>query len=280
MADPEGETFNIAMHLPKAVAASDGIIANDGSVIYRSTVDRGVTAAIQSLEKDGVSIGIRSIILMENSSAGTRYSYDFDFPSGYRMVQANECTNAKDLEPGAVCVLNEDNEIVDYIEPSLGKDANGKTVATHYEINGNTLTQVADLAGDESFPIILKSTSHPNKTTTARLKKSEVKDVMNKIQEDIDAADAFMGSPFYWVVVSVANYFGGCGIAADAITRWLVVRGYKNKLKERKKMYKNKYDKMSKGKRLKIVTVSKWKRHGSNDGIYNIYSEKLSIVNA
>lgn len=35
---------------------------------------------------------------------------------------------------------------------------------------------------------------------------------------------------------------------------------------------------MGTGDKLKVVTVLKWKRHGSRDGAYRIYSEKLTIV--
>lgn len=237
MVNSEGKQFKIAMHLPRSVADANGVIANNGTIIYKCIANKGVTAAIQPLEKNGVSMGLRSIMLIENSKMVRNCLYKFDLPAGYRISRTFECMNTKNrnLKLSVVNIFNEKNEIVDYIEPSCGKDANGKTVATHYEINGNTLTQVVDLAGDEAFPIILTLNSHPNKITTARLKKSKVKKIMNKIQKDIDDVDKFTGSHFYWIVESANSFLGGCGLAAGAVTHWIVVPGYKNKLKERKK---------------------------------------------
>ena len=45
-------------------------------------------------------------------------------------------------------------ETIFYIEPAWAKDAEGKSVPTHYEINGNTITQVVEFDENTAFPVV------------------------------------------------------------------------------------------------------------------------------
>lgn len=82
---------------------------------------------------------------------------------------------------GYINIIDEDNIITDengenaepeklgIIEPAWAEDANGKSVNTHYGIDGNTLTQIVEFDEENTFPVV----ADPEVTVNAVGEKSE-----------------------------------------------------------------------------------------------------------
>src|SRR6478672_8796328 len=58
---------------------------------------------------------------------------------------------------GGVDILNASGAWVAGFVPAWAKDANGNPVATHYEVHGDTLTQVVDAAPATAYPVMAAS---------------------------------------------------------------------------------------------------------------------------
>lgn len=174
--------------------------------------------------------------------------------------------------------MDENDELLNYIEPSKATDSLGKPVNSFYMIEENRIIQVIEFDEASAFPIMVESNSHPTITTTAQISKSKTKSVINKIQSQIDDANNFTGSYVYWIITTGGGYLGGFGIAADAITTWMVKPTFVKRLKARKTLYNGKYKQMASSDKLKVVSVRRWQPHGGNDGRYVLKKETLTIV--
>lgn len=94
---------------------------------------------VQSTGQDDV----RMLTVLTDRSAPTTYDYSF---SGEKL---------EPVADGYVAVLDgQSGEPVAIIEPAWAKDADGKPVATHYEVDGSTLTQVVDVDESTAFPVV------------------------------------------------------------------------------------------------------------------------------
>ncbi|MGO4592323.1 hypothetical protein AB4Z18_00745 [Leifsonia sp. 2TAF2] len=83
--------------------------------------------------------------VIENASAPKRYDYPMSVPEGASLTQdAN----------GTVAVVTADGSPLSVFGEAWAKDANGKAVPTHYEVHGNTLTQVVEFSQTTAFPVV------------------------------------------------------------------------------------------------------------------------------
>lgn len=57
-------------------------------------------------------------------------------------------------ETGVVVITDGAGNFAGGVAPAWAKDANGNAIATHYEISGDTLTQVVDHSGTDAYPIV------------------------------------------------------------------------------------------------------------------------------
>ena len=74
------------------------------------------------------------------------------------MVSAKECLGATN-DTGEVYVVGYDGSIKSVIDPAWVKDANGKPVDTHYEVDGSSLIQVVDFDENTAFPVVADPTA-------------------------------------------------------------------------------------------------------------------------
>ena len=182
-------------------------------------------------------------------------------------------------EYGDYYILNEKNEIVNVMEAPKAYDANGIEIKATYKLKDSVLSVTFDSDNSYIFPVTTICTSHPRITKENDLKKTAVKKVIDRIEADIEDAESFTSSIGYWVVVAATGtVLGAYGTAADAVTTWIIKPTHIKKLRERKKLYNNKYKNMSSTDKLRVKAVLKWQHHGSNDGTYVISSETLKIL--
>ena len=116
---------DITVTLPGLVGADEARQAEDGTLVYTS--DDDASLAVQPLA-DGST---RFLSVLENKNAPERYDYRFD---GIELEL---------LDDGSV-VASENGVPAGIIAPAWARDAAGTAVPTHFEVSGDTLTQVVD----------------------------------------------------------------------------------------------------------------------------------------
>lgn len=141
--DPEvgvsiGSESTFAIELPFAEAASDGQAVADGIVVFDNGND---SLTVPTIKRDG-SVQIATII--ESAAAPVRYEYQLVLPVGGTASIDNE---------GRVTLLDSDGAFLGGVTAPWATDANGTVVPTHYELVGNTLTQIVEHTGF-AYPVV------------------------------------------------------------------------------------------------------------------------------
>lgn len=100
------------------------------------------SATVPVVLNDG-TLQINTVI--SDASAPKRYDYPLNVPRGQLLrLTAN----------GAAIVTDDDGNISAIVAVPWAKDANGRAVSTHFEVSGNTLTQVVDFTAATAFPVV------------------------------------------------------------------------------------------------------------------------------
>jgi hypothetical protein len=128
----------IGVALPFASRANRANAEKKGIVSYDNNNGSSTVPVITS----SGTLQINSVI--NDSSAPSRYSYDLTIPEGGSIVPAGR----------GYFIVNESNDPVAFIAEPWAKDANGAPVATHYELDGTTLTQFVDHNTTNAYPIV------------------------------------------------------------------------------------------------------------------------------
>lgn len=111
------------------MAQADALLSSDGSVVYGSANDTS-SIVVQSFTN-----GVRISTTLASKQAGASFSYPLDLQKGSRIeVQDN----------GGVLIVGQDGSVLGGLLPPWAKDRNGASVATHYEVHGNSVVQVID----------------------------------------------------------------------------------------------------------------------------------------
>jgi len=130
----------LTVGLPFADSAGDATVEAPGIVSYDN--NNGSTT-IPSVTQKG-SLKINTVIA--NSSAPTRYDYLMTVPAGGRLEL---------LPSGAIEIRDASGNAVGSVAAPWARDAHGTTVATHYEVSGNTVTQVVEhSAARSAYPVV------------------------------------------------------------------------------------------------------------------------------
>ncbi len=88
--------------------------------------------------------------VIEGPASPTRYEYVIELPAGGELVESAD---------GVIIAMNGEGEFLFAIGTPWARDAAGKELATHYELEGNLLTQVVDHSGgDVSYPVVADPT--------------------------------------------------------------------------------------------------------------------------
>lgn len=113
-----------------AVPGADVFEQTSDSVVAETTDDSNVV-----LQQVGAG-GVRGSLAIEGPDAPERYAFEFQGASELRVT-----------ETGEVEVIAQDGTLDSMIGAAWARDAAGRSVPTHYEIQGTTLIQVVDHHG-------------------------------------------------------------------------------------------------------------------------------------
>lgn len=142
--DAPGTSSDATIGLPFARLADDAAASQKpGIVVYDNN---NGSSTVPVTHTDG-SVQISTVI--ENANAPTRYDYPLTLPVGHTLRLA---------DTGAAYVGDDNGDVLLVIAAPWAKDAGGNDVPTHYEVNGNTLTQVVDFSANSAFPVVADPT--------------------------------------------------------------------------------------------------------------------------
>lgn len=130
-------TQTASIELPGEIPVGDGVVADDGTVVYAAKDGSDDAVAVQTLA-DG-STRIQTVIGSPDSPHEFGYRMD-----GYQPYQA---------DTGEVIFLKEDGSYVPVAAP-WATDANGNAVQTSYEIRGDELFQVVTPDANTAYPVV------------------------------------------------------------------------------------------------------------------------------
>lgn len=129
----------INIGLPNAKNAKAGHKLADGTMVYPGT-DGSANAVVPTND------GVQMLTTIKNRYAPTRYTYQVNVPTGGEV---------KVSDNGTAAVFDAKGNIITAITAPWAKDANGKTVPTHYETDGKSLTQIVEHnTGAFAYPVV------------------------------------------------------------------------------------------------------------------------------
>ena len=104
--------------------------------------EHGNGASTVPLIKNDGSVQITTVL--DGPSAPKRVPYDIDVENAVSVTEVN----------GSIVYLDAAGHMIAAVAPAWAKDANGKSVSTHYEIEGFDLVQVIDHSPSDAYPIV------------------------------------------------------------------------------------------------------------------------------
>lgn len=135
-ATAEGQQ-SASIELPDELSVGDGVVAEDGTVVYAANDSSGDAVAVQTLE-DG-STRIQTVI----GAAGSAHEFGYRM-DGYQPYQS---------DTGEVIFLNEAGNYVPVAAP-WATDAKGRAVQTRYEVRGDELFQLVTPDASTTYPVV------------------------------------------------------------------------------------------------------------------------------
>ena len=160
-----GEGVELPVSIPSQLQVTPPTASADGTIVYASEAD-GVDFATQVLD-NGI-VRMQTIL----SSPDDPHSFTYELGNGFIPAEAAD---------GSLWAyrFNDAGEIEMFgIGEAWARDANGADVPTHYEVTGNTLTQVVEPAADAAYPIVADPTwQWYNAAYGAGFSKQETKDL-------------------------------------------------------------------------------------------------------
>lgn len=257
--DVEGEE-TIEMGLPEEAKDSEGIITTNGTIVYDSEKeDVSITVQAVQEEQNGIVFdAVRTMVTIENEKAPKEYSFKFNLPEKYKMVKDTDYDEGDGaLDTNSVYILDENNEIVNTIDPAWAKDANGNDVETYYVINGSELIQRVEFDKDTEFPVVADPTSHPTRTCAYALYKNKVK----RIRDAYTNTDA---STFLYGVFATIGCLSAQQYALAASTAYLT--GVLASMDMKYSQWNKWYNQMDSNSILQVTVVHRWRNAGRNSG--------------
>lgn len=123
-----GSEGTVALGIPFAAIASAPEVLREGVIAYENGNE---TSTVRTVKDDGT---VQTATIIDSGSAPERFDYPLSLPAGAVLEELQ----------GGVLVRSAEGELLGGFTPAWATDAAGKEIATHYEINGSTLTQVVD----------------------------------------------------------------------------------------------------------------------------------------
>jgi hypothetical protein len=137
---PSGEHVEIG--IPNADGARDAQTAPSGTTVYADPAS-GTATAVQAMTN-----GVRELFTLNDSSASPDLTMPLELPEGASLIDNG--AGGYDIVGPARSGLA---MTIASIEAPWAKDAVGKSLPTHYSLNGEQLTQHVDTTG-ATFPVV------------------------------------------------------------------------------------------------------------------------------
>lgn len=144
----------IAVGLPFSDNADAAAMPSDSGVAVYDNNNASHTVPI--IRDDG---GVQITTVIENASAPRQYAYPVSLPDGLTLERGVDGDVSATPAGSSIPAL--------YVAAPWAKDANGAPVPTHYEVSGNTITQVVDFSEQSSFPIVADPATYVDYTTAS-----------------------------------------------------------------------------------------------------------------
>jgi len=115
--------------------------ASNNTIVF-SEYQEDTDVAIQAFEDS-----IKIYTVLNSPISPTEYNYNINLPVGAKM---------KKTKDGGVLILDKNKKLIGFFTPAWAIDKNRKKIPTHYEINGNILTQVVNHLSidDIAYPVV------------------------------------------------------------------------------------------------------------------------------
>jgi len=220
----------VTISLPKEVKGKHGKRAKNGTIVYSSTSDSGADVAVQVLS-DG---SVRLQTVTRSSKGALKFTYTFGDAKPQLQTDGSVAL-VKTSGDGSVLV----EQAVATIAPAWARDAEGRPVATHYEVRGNgQLVQVISPDKNTAYPIVADpQVSYAWYGIHVYFNRSETNQVGYGASL-VGIAGAAIPSPYTRVIgiisggyAATANYYAAQGKCLEITimyfpTAWLVPTGY------------------------------------------------------
>ncbi len=146
----------ISMNLPNEVADSEGILTENGTVVYDSSQEN-VTFLVQATENEVKAgekeSGVRTMVLIEDSTAPQDYAFKFELPKGSEFVRGSDL-KSDEIDNDDIVIIDNEGFINGIIKAPWAKDANGKSLKTTYKLEGDVLVQHIEFDENTNFPVV------------------------------------------------------------------------------------------------------------------------------
>lgn len=130
---------SIGIGLPVQEAETEATVEADGVVAFENLDGSTVVPVAKT---DG---SVQIITIIDHAEAPTRYEYPLTLPAG-STIEVDAA--------GFVSILGSAGEWLGGVLPPWATDSEGKSVPTHFELDGTTLTQVVEHSNAFTYPVI------------------------------------------------------------------------------------------------------------------------------
>lgn len=130
----------VSVKLPEVQAADEAVVLDSGAITYPSTSAVANTAI-------PTETGVQLLTTLSSPDAPVSFSYDI-------TAGADDATVAV-ADDGSAMVIGPDGDVLLHAASPWAVDAEGTSVPTRYELDGNSLVQIVDhTSGDFAYPIL------------------------------------------------------------------------------------------------------------------------------
>jgi hypothetical protein len=149
----DGENV-VSMEIPKDNESP--YIARNGSIAYNgyNGSSKLITQTTSGYTTTGLhEIGVRTLILINNSDAPHEYEFKFTLADDERFECKQQNHDGK-IYNAEIYIINSDGFITGSIKEPWAKDADGNSIETFFTIKGDTITQHVAFSTDTAFPVV------------------------------------------------------------------------------------------------------------------------------
>ncbi|MDR6174921.1 hypothetical protein QE364_000961 [Nocardioides zeae] len=139
----------VQVGLPDSPALASPAIADTGLLVLEATADGEASLAVAVTE---ASASVQ-LIIPDSSTSGR---HEFDITGAIPRLEADGSVTLLSPQPSSAGDADHpsDDVALGFVDVPWAVDANGEAVPTHFEVDGNLLTQVVDVDSTTAFPVV------------------------------------------------------------------------------------------------------------------------------